>query len=50
MARPADIVVITGKGHERSMCFGTTEYPWSDQDAARGLLGELGYGEELASG
>lgn len=32
MARPGDLVIVTGKGHERSMCFGTTEYPWSDQE------------------
>jgi len=33
MARTGDIVAAFGKGHERSMCFGDTEYPWSDQDA-----------------
>lgn len=33
MAGPGDIVVATGKGHEKSMCFGTTEYPWSDREA-----------------
>ena len=32
-ARSGDIVAAFGKGHERSMCFGTTEYPWSDQAA-----------------
>jgi len=37
-AEPGDLVVITGKGHERSMCFGTTECPWSDQEAARDAL------------
>jgi UDP-N-acetylmuramoyl-L-alanyl-D-glutamate--2,6-diaminopimelate ligase len=31
MARPGDVVAAFGKGHERSMCFGETEYPWSDQ-------------------
>jgi UDP-N-acetylmuramoyl-L-alanyl-D-glutamate--2,6-diaminopimelate ligase len=38
MARPGDIVASFGKGHERSMCFGETEYPWSDQDAMRTAL------------
>ncbi|MBI2952865.1 MAG: UDP-N-acetylmuramoyl-L-alanyl-D-glutamate--2,6-diaminopimelate ligase [Chloroflexi bacterium] len=38
-AQTGDLVIITGKGHERSMCFGETEYPWSDQDAARKALG-----------
>ncbi len=33
MARAGDLVIACGKGHEQSMCFGTTEYPWSDQDA-----------------
>ena len=33
LARKGDIVVLTGKGHEKSMCFGKTEYPWSDRDA-----------------
>jgi UDP-N-acetylmuramoyl-L-alanyl-D-glutamate--2,6-diaminopimelate ligase len=42
MARPGDVVAAFGKGHERSMCYGTTEYPWSDQkamvDALEGLV------------
>ena len=33
MAKPGDIVVVTGKGHEKSMCFGKIEYPWSDREA-----------------
>ena len=32
-ARQGDVVIVCGKGHERSMCFGATEYPWCDQDA-----------------
>jgi UDP-N-acetylmuramoyl-L-alanyl-D-glutamate--2,6-diaminopimelate ligase len=43
MARPGDVVIVTGKGHERSMCFGTTEYPWSDHEAAQEGLRRLGY-------
>jgi UDP-N-acetylmuramoyl-L-alanyl-D-glutamate--2,6-diaminopimelate ligase len=35
MAKPGDIVMACGKGHEQSMCFGTTEYPWDDRDALR---------------
>ncbi len=37
-AEPGDLVIITGKGHEKSMCFGTTEYPWSDHQAVREAL------------
>jgi UDP-N-acetylmuramoyl-L-alanyl-D-glutamate--2,6-diaminopimelate ligase len=32
-ARAGDVVVVCGKGHERSMCFGDTEYAWRDQEA-----------------
>ncbi len=39
IAQPGDLVIVTGKGHEKSMCFGETEYPWSDQGAARKALG-----------
>jgi len=38
LAKKGDIVVICGKGHERSICFGKTEYPWSDQEEARKAL------------
>jgi UDP-N-acetylmuramoyl-L-alanyl-D-glutamate--2,6-diaminopimelate ligase len=38
LAYPGDVVAAFGKGHERSMCFGTVEYPWSDQAALRGAL------------
>jgi len=37
-AQPGDLVIVTGKGHERSMCFGTTEFPWSDQEAVKRVL------------
>lgn len=35
MAQAGDIVMACGKGHEQSMCFGTTEYPWDDREALR---------------
>ncbi|MBI2591012.1 MAG: UDP-N-acetylmuramoyl-L-alanyl-D-glutamate--2,6-diaminopimelate ligase, partial [Candidatus Blackburnbacteria bacterium] len=38
LAKAGDIVVICGKGHEKSMAFGKTEIPWSDQEAARKAL------------
>jgi UDP-N-acetylmuramoyl-L-alanyl-D-glutamate--2,6-diaminopimelate ligase len=37
-AQPGDLVLICGKGHEQSICFGETEYPWDDRDAARQAL------------
>jgi UDP-N-acetylmuramoyl-L-alanyl-D-glutamate--2,6-diaminopimelate ligase len=38
MAHPGDVVIACGKGHEQSMCFGTTEYPWDDREAMRRAL------------
>jgi UDP-N-acetylmuramoyl-L-alanyl-D-glutamate--2,6-diaminopimelate ligase len=43
MARSGDLVIACGKGHEQSMCFGTTEYPWDDREAMRRAL----HGETL---
>lgn len=40
LAEPGDLVMVCGKGHERSMCHGTTEHPWSDQDAVRAALAD----------
>jgi len=41
LARPGDIVLSCGKGHEQSMCFGKTEYLWDDRIAMRAALAEL---------
>ena len=38
LAHKEDVVLICGKGHEQSMCFGVTEYPWDDRRAARQAL------------
>ncbi len=41
LARPGDVVIACGKGHERSMCFGDVETPWSEQEAMRAALRAL---------
>ena len=41
LAQPGDLVIVTGKGHERSLCFGTTEVPWSDHEAVGEALSSL---------
>ena len=41
LARDGDIVLSCGKGHEQSMCFGKTEYPWDDRIAMRAALAEF---------
>jgi UDP-N-acetylmuramoyl-L-alanyl-D-glutamate--2,6-diaminopimelate ligase len=38
LAQPGDMVLALGKGHEQSMCFGQTEYPWDDRQAMRSAL------------
>ncbi|MCA9995921.1 MAG: UDP-N-acetylmuramoyl-L-alanyl-D-glutamate--2,6-diaminopimelate ligase [Anaerolineales bacterium] len=38
LAQPDDIVLVCGKGHEQSMCFGTVEHPWDDRHATRTAL------------
>lgn len=38
IAKKGDTVVVCGKGHEKSMAYGKTEYPWSDLKAVRWAL------------
>jgi UDP-N-acetylmuramoyl-L-alanyl-D-glutamate--2,6-diaminopimelate ligase len=40
MAAPGDLVILCGKGHEQSMCFGEVEHPWDDRLALRAALAE----------
>ena len=40
LARPGDLVIACGKGHEQSMCFGEIEYPWDDRIALGVALAE----------
>ena len=39
LARPGDVLLVCGKGHEQSMCFGDVEYPWDDRAALAAVLG-----------
>jgi UDP-N-acetylmuramoyl-L-alanyl-D-glutamate--2,6-diaminopimelate ligase len=40
MAKPTDLVIAFGKGHEQSMCFGQIEYPWDDRVALQAAITE----------
>jgi UDP-N-acetylmuramoyl-L-alanyl-D-glutamate--2,6-diaminopimelate ligase len=40
-ARAGDVVITCGKGHEQSMAFGETEYPWDDRVGLRAALSEM---------
>jgi len=33
IAKPGDIIAITGKAHEKSLCRGKTEFPWDEKKA-----------------
>lgn len=38
IAKPNDVIIITGKGHEKSLARGNREYPWNDIDEVNTLL------------
>lgn len=40
LAGEGDTVIICGKGHEQSMCFGEVEYAWDDRTAVRAALAD----------
>ncbi len=42
-ARPGDIVLLLGKGHESCIIYGDTKTPWDEAGEARAALRELGY-------
>jgi UDP-N-acetylmuramoyl-L-alanyl-D-glutamate--2,6-diaminopimelate ligase len=42
-AQPGDVVLLAGKGHERSIIWGREKRPWDEPAAARQALAELGY-------
>lgn len=37
-AQKGDVVLLTGKAHERSLCRGTIEYPWNEYEAVKKAL------------
>lgn len=39
-AKEGDVVIVFGKGHEQSMCFGDIEYAWDDRKALRAALSD----------
>ena len=41
LAEEDDLVIICGKGHEQSMCFGETEFLWDDRTALQSALSSL---------
>jgi len=43
-ARPGDVVLIAGKGHEKVQILGSATIPFDDVKIALSALGEMGYG------
>lgn len=41
MAEKGDIVAFLGKGHEKSMCIGDVEYPWSEEEVVKKAIKAL---------
>jgi UDP-N-acetylmuramoyl-L-alanyl-D-glutamate--2,6-diaminopimelate ligase len=41
IARKDDLIILTGKGHEKSLCRGKKEYPWSDTEAVKRIQKKL---------
>jgi UDP-N-acetylmuramoyl-L-alanyl-D-glutamate--2,6-diaminopimelate ligase len=41
IAKSGDVIITQGKGHEQSLCFGTTEYPFRDQEAVKKAINKL---------
>jgi UDP-N-acetylmuramoyl-L-alanyl-D-glutamate--2,6-diaminopimelate ligase len=44
-ARPGDIVLLAGKGHETSIIQASGPQPWSEREAAVAALARLGFGD-----
>jgi UDP-N-acetylmuramoyl-L-alanyl-D-glutamate--2,6-diaminopimelate ligase len=43
-AKPGDVVLLAGKGHEKEQIIGFTTIPFDDVEIALSVLGEMGYG------
>lgn len=38
LAKKSDLVIVMGKGHEKSLCYGKTEHPWDERKAIEKAL------------
>jgi UDP-N-acetylmuramoyl-L-alanyl-D-glutamate--2,6-diaminopimelate ligase len=43
-ARPGDVVLLAGKGHERAIIYAASELPWDERAVAEECLAAAGYG------
>lgn len=49
MAEKGDLVLLTGKGHEKSLCRGEKEYPWSEHEAVKKALEDYRHAELVSA-
>ena len=47
-ARPGDVVLLAGKGHERSILYADHERPWDERAVAERILAEMGFADTAA--
>jgi UDP-N-acetylmuramoyl-L-alanyl-D-glutamate--2,6-diaminopimelate ligase len=43
-AKPGDVVLLAGKGHEKEQILGRSTIPFDDAEVALSILAQLGYG------
>ena len=44
LARPGDVVLLAGKGHERSIIYASGDLPWDERTVAEETLAVMGFG------
>jgi UDP-N-acetylmuramoyl-L-alanyl-D-glutamate--2,6-diaminopimelate ligase len=50
LAAEGDVVLLAGKGHEKTIIYGTEGRWWDEKEVARRALRERGFGEVEGSG
>jgi len=43
LARPGDVVLLAGKGHEPTILYADHAIPWDEAAVARGMLAAMGF-------
>jgi len=41
IAQKNDVIILTGKGHEKSLCRGKKEYPWDEEETVLKIISKL---------
>jgi UDP-N-acetylmuramoyl-L-alanyl-D-glutamate--2,6-diaminopimelate ligase len=46
LAREGDVILLAGKGHEKTIIYGTEGRPWDEKEVARRALRDAGWGRD----